>query len=494
MKLTFARKVYLGYIALIAGSMIIGLYAITQLYLLNQTVRAAVTQYISAQQILFNLQEAFLSQTKIEKELQFHANPGLRDQFDRFTSTFQTHLDRLKTVTDLTQAKDAVERLIPLYHEFTLSITTDASEPGKTDLLARFIRDEIGNLKMIYRQGLQNHALIFDRQVRKARETMLWLPLLLTLGGIAIIHTFISLTRKPLRQVREAIKEMVRGNIVQTLPVVADDEIGDLVSAFNQLTWRLQRLDHLKEDFISNLSHELRTPLTSLQEANNLLLEEVSGRLNERQRQLLLIIQDDTKRLLHLTTNLLELSRMRAGMLPLLLEPCNVEELVSDTMEAMRPLARKKGLGLDLVAKHSVDPILIDTTRIRQVIINLLSNAIKFTPEAGRISLRIQKASSRELQISIADTGCGISKDDMEKIFDRFYTDGGFGLGLPIAKQIILAHGGKMWVESEPGKGSVFSFTLPAKDAKFKAKEAVISAHKGRNYEDSLTDNPPVAG
>jgi signal transduction histidine kinase len=220
------------------------------------------------------------------------------------------------------------------------------------------------------------------------------------------------------------------------------------------------------------------------------MLEEVSGSLNERQRQLLLIIQEDAKKLLHLTTDLLDLSRMRGGMLPLQLAPCTLEDLARQALEAIRPLAMKRELHLEMWTEHKVSPIMMDAVRIRQVIINLLSNAIKFTPQAGRISLTVKKASPKEVQVSIADTGCGISKDNLEKVFDRFYTGGGFGLGLPISRQIILAHGGKMWVESEPGKGSIFSFTLPLREDKLKENDRVTTSTTA-NPENPLPTHPP---
>jgi signal transduction histidine kinase len=149
----------------------------------------------------------------------------------------------------------------------------------------------------------------------------------------------------------------------------------------------------------------------------------------------------------------------------------------------------KRDLHLEMWTEHKVGLIPIDAVRIRQVIINLLSNAIKFTPQAGKISLTIKKASAKEVQVSITDTGHGISKDDLEKIFDRFYTGGGFGLGLPISRQIILAHGGKMWVESELVKGSTFSFTLPLREDKLKEKDMVTTSTTAIP-ENSLSTNP----
>ena len=488
MRLTFTQKIYLGFFLLLIGSMSIGLYAIYQLYLVNQDVQTLVSRNLPPQQILLNLHETFLAQSKIEKESQNSKDPKLNEQFNQMAKIFQTDLANLKGALASPQTTGILQRLITLHQEFTESYNTQALDRGKAFMLSRFILDEIENLRTIEeRDLLENHMLV---QVQKARETTVVLLFLLILGGLVILFTVTTFVRKPLRQFRQVIKGIARGNTVKPLPAVADDEIGAIVSAFNQLTWKLQRLDHLKEDFISNLSHELRTPLTSLQEATNLMLEEVSGSLNERQRQLLFIIQEDTKKLLQLTTDLLDLSRMRGGMLPLQLAPCNLEDLARQALEEIRPLAMKRDLHLEMTTEQKVGFIPIDAVRIRQVIINLLSNAIKFTPHAGKISLTVKKASPKDIQVSITDTGCGVSKDNLEKIFDRFYTGGGFGLGLPISRQIILAHGGKLWVESDLGKGSIFSFTLPLREDKLKGKDMVTTSTTA-HPENPVSSHPP---
>jgi two-component system sensor histidine kinase GlrK len=487
MKLTFTKKIYLGFSLLLIGSMSIGLYAIYQLYLVNQSVQTLVSRDLPPQQVLINLQETFLAQSRIVKEPNVNnKDPKLNEQFNELAKTFQSELADLEGTLPSVQAAGILKRLATLHQEFTQSYHAQVMDRGKAFILTRFILDEIENLKTIQEKDLlENHMLV---QVKKARENTTMLLFLLILGGLVILFTVTTFVRKPLRQLRQVIKGIARGNSVKPLPAVSDDEIGAIVSAFNQLTWKLQRTDHLKEDFISNLSHELRTPLTSLQEATNLMLEEVSGSLNERQRQLILIIQEDAKKLLRLTTDLLDLSRMRGGMLPLQLETHNLEDLARQALEEIRPLAMKRDLHLEMWTEHRAGLIPMDSVRIRQVVINLLSNAIKFTPQGGKISLTIKKASAKEIQVSITDTGHGISKDNLEKIFDRFYTGGGFGLGLPISRQIILAHGGKMWVESELVKGSTFSFTLPLREDKLKEKDMVATAAIPEN---PLSTNPP---
>ncbi len=489
MKLTFTQKIYLGFFLLLIGSMSIGSYAIYQLYLINQSVHTLVSRNLPPQQILTHLQETFLAQSRIEQESDINKDPKLKEQFNERAKTFQTLLSNLKGTSVSPQATSIMQRLATLHQEFTQSYNTQALDRGKAYILTQFIKDEIENLKTVQEKDLLENQMLV--QVTQAKGTTLVLLLLLIFGGLVILFTVTTFVRKPLRQLREVIKGIARGGSVKPLPAIADDEIGAIVSAFNQLTWKLQRTDHLKEDFISNLSHELRTPLTSLQEATNLMLEEVSGSLNERQRQLILIIQEDAKKLLRLTTDLLDLSRMRGGMLPLQLAPYSLEDLARQALEEIRPLAMKRDLHLEMWTEYKVGSILMDAVRIRQVIINLLSNAIKFTPQAGKISLTIKRVSAKEVQISIADSGCGVSKDNLDKIFDRFYTGGGFGLGLPISKQIILAHGGKMWVESELGKGSVFSFTLSLREDKLKEKDMATTSTTVSS-ENPLSTHPPV--
>ena len=232
---------------------------------------------------------------------------------------------------------------------------------------------------------------------------------------------------------------------------------------------RLKQLDEMKSGFISHVSHELRTPLASIKEADNLLLEETGGPTTPQQRRFLTIIAQGTNKLMKMIDDLLDLSKMEAGMMKYDLMPADIRPILAHALAEVELLADKKGLRLSSQAGDSLPHAPMDINKIQQVVVNLLSNAIKFTPESGRIEVKADVWRSDHLRVSITDSGIGIPPEFQARIFDKFLDiipEGipgtkGTGLGLSIARHIVQAHGGRIWVESAPGKGSTFMFVLP---------------------------------
>jgi len=243
------------------------------------------------------------------------------------------------------------------------------------------------------------------------------------------------------------------------------------VAVFHDIT-RLKELDRMKSEFISMVSHELRTPLASIMGYTEMLLTEEPGPLTPTQKEFLEISYQSSERLLHIVEELLDVSRVETGRIKLKLETLRMEELVADIVEAMRPAAESKGLSLSLEVRGPIPPLEGDRARLEQVMNNLLSNAIKFTPEGGEVWVRLTREDN-QIEVAVADTGIGIAPEEMPHLFGKFFRAtsaverriGGTGLGLFITKSIVELHGGKIWAESELGKGSTFYFTLPLKRA-----------------------------
>jgi two-component system sensor histidine kinase GlrK len=233
---------------------------------------------------------------------------------------------------------------------------------------------------------------------------------------------------------------------------------------------QLKMVDKMKFDFYSSMSHELRTPLTSIKEGINLLREGAGGAIPEKQRRLLAILSEESKRLIDLVNSLLDLSKMEAGMMTYTFEPGTLAPLIERAATEMIPLieARKIIFKKEIVEKLPV--IKIDREKILQVLRNLIGNAMKFTPEGGRVRV-VARLVNRGVEVSVSDTGSGIKKENLTTIFEKFHQapskhsnpikGTGTGLGLAIVKHVITAHGGKVWAESEPGQGSSFIFVLP---------------------------------
>jgi two-component system, NtrC family, sensor histidine kinase KinB len=228
-------------------------------------------------------------------------------------------------------------------------------------------------------------------------------------------------------------------------------------------------LDQLKSDMISTVSHELKTPLTSLQMVVHLLLEEAVGPLTAKQTELLLAARQDSDRLLGMINDLLDLTRIEQGRVALDQQPADAAELIRDALERYQSAAEDAGITLQSQLEAPLPRVLVDKERIEHVFDNLMTNAMRHTERGGTISLRAA-AVDGTVQFSVADTGEGIPAQFISRVFDKFFRNpgakhqGGAGLGLAIVHEIVVSHGGQIGVESTIGKGTTFTFSLPAAD------------------------------
>jgi PAS domain S-box-containing protein len=249
-----------------------------------------------------------------------------------------------------------------------------------------------------------------------------------------------------------------------------DEFTAELTEANRQLEMRnreVERANRLKTEFVASMSHELRTPLHTIIGFAELLAEELEGPLNEKQKRFAAYIHKDSLHLLELINDILDLSRIEAGRLDLRLGAFDMLEAVEEVMATIRPQAVAKALELEAAVPGRI-ALNADRLRFKEVLYNLLSNAVKFTHEGGRI--RVEAAIEDSVaEISVIDTGVGIPEAEQAPVFDKFYQAGsttrgikeGTGLGLAISKQLVEAHGGRIWLRSEPDKGSRFAFTMP---------------------------------
>ena len=277
-----------------------------------------------------------------------------------------------------------------------------------------------------------------------------------------------------LRELSRSAARMAEGDLAARASVPAGDELGDLAVAFNsmaqqvEMAFRRQKeLEQARRELIASVSHDLRTPLASLQAMVEALNDGVVSDPATVQRYMA-TMQAEISHLSTLISDLFEVSQIDAGALRLQIEASPLQDLISDTLESLRIQADRKGLSLAGEVEKDLPPALMDPYRVQRVLYNLVQNAIRHTPADGTVVLGARDAGS-EIQVSIADSGEGIQPSDLARIFDRFYRgdpartrdEAGAGLGLTIARGLVEAHGGRIWVESEVGKGSRFSFTLP---------------------------------
>ncbi len=224
-----------------------------------------------------------------------------------------------------------------------------------------------------------------------------------------------------------------------------------------------------KSEFLANMSHELRTPLNAIIGFSEVLAQGMFGEINEKQTEYLQDILESGRHLLSLINDILDLSKIEAGRMELELADFDLSQAIQNALTLVRERALRRGIALQHAIDDRVADIRADERKLKQVLLNLLSNAIKFTPEGGRIEVRAAPADGT-VEVSVTDTGVGIAPGDQDAVFEEFRQVGatdkkaeGTGLGLTLSRKFVELHGGKIWVQSEVGHGSTFSFTLPVR-------------------------------
>jgi PAS domain S-box-containing protein len=268
--------------------------------------------------------------------------------------------------------------------------------------------------------------------------------------------------------------------LVHLAPVIWKKEFLGTVSIFRDITHEVE-VDRLKSEFVATVSHELRTPMTSIKGYVDVLLMGAAGALNENQNHFLDIVRTNTERLSVLVNDLLDISRIEAGRVSLSLQPIDLREVADDVVADVKRRSQEENKPMTLTVKSARDlpRVTGDLERVRQILGNVVDNAYNYTPSNGKIHVLLSHKDDK-VQVDVQDNGIGINPADAERVFDRFYrgedplvlATPGTGLGLSIVKQLVVMHGGRIWMESTgmPGRGCKFSFTLPVHSVELEEK------------------------
>jgi signal transduction histidine kinase len=296
--------------------------------------------------------------------------------------------------------------------------------------------------------------------------------------GYAISWSLIG----PVKQMDVRLREIAGGDFAKRVEVTNRDELGTLAGNLNRMNDELGRLyrqlaaaNQHKSEFLANMSHELRTPLNAIIGFSEVLHERMFGDINDKQAEYLQDILTSGRHLLSLINDILDLSKVEAGRMELEVSRFDLPAAVDNAVTLVRERAVRHGITVDCSIDPAVGAVIADERKIKQILLNLLSNAVKFTPEGGRVSVTATPVDgavgpSADIELAVTDTGVGIAPDDQVTIFQEFRQVGsgaqrqeGTGLGLTLTKKFVELHGGRIWVTSEVGKGSTFSFTLPGR-------------------------------
>lgn len=294
----------------------------------------------------------------------------------------------------------------------------------------------------------------------------------------------------PVIRLRDAASRVGKGNFDVRVDVGSRDEIGELSQSFNQMVQALdasfnenkrlvdglvearlmaETASRAKSDFLANVSHELRTPLNAVLGFSEIMRDGMVGPVTDEQKEYLTDIMESGQHLLDLINDILDLSKVEAGKMELEPSEFDFRELVERSLIMFKEKAFKHKMEVGYEAGDEIGTVFADERRLKQVLFNLLSNAFKFTPDGGRIMVRARILPGEQVECSVEDTGMGIKEEDIPRLFKPFEqlettltkVHGGTGLGLALCKRIVELHGGRIWAESEFGKGSRFKFTFP---------------------------------
>jgi signal transduction histidine kinase len=272
---------------------------------------------------------------------------------------------------------------------------------------------------------------------------------------------------QPLRDMASAARRMETGDYSVRVQTRSRDEVGRLAAAFNRMSGELENLEQSRRDLVANVSHELKTPIAAIRAH----LENLLDGVETPDPATLEVMLAQVERLGRLVDQLLDLSRLESGEVPLRLESLPLQSLVDDLISEIGMARPGRGVQVRNDVPADLPALSADRERVHQVLFNLVDNAVRFTPIGGSVTVTARRRNGA-VEVAVSDTGAGIPAEHLPRLFERFYRadparargDGGTGIGLAIARSVVEAHGGQIRAESEPGRGSVFTFDLPAAD------------------------------
>lgn len=485
-KFTIFKRLGLGYLVIVLVVIALGVYSTVKLGQLNQITRSINSIDSETIRIANRLRDAVLSQRAFEKKYVVSKDQDFHLQFLETEKYIEKDLEQISILMDTTEKKWLIGDVKKFYEQF-LSIVQEEVRLIKTnkgysqkkfekekESLADQIIHKLEDVMEKAKEAMDSKIEMSGKIGSQASRVAVIITIVSVIMAILIAFFNARTINRPIVLLIKGTREIAKGKFEKHLTIPSPPEINELADAFNHMCDRLKEIDEMKADLISHISHEFRTPLAVIREAVSLHLDSISTGPIEKQRRLLGIVEEECERLINSVNKILDLSRMDAGMMDYHMEKCRLSHLIEMSVSKIRPIAERKGISLEVKLDGSLPHAGIDSEKIGQVLDNLLDNALKFTPGGGKVSIgaSLQDRKSSEgfsnkekglIEVSVSDTGCGIPEENIQDIFDKFKKlhGKGTGLGLYIARQIVSAHGGDIWVKSEEKKGSTFSFTVP---------------------------------
>lgn len=498
MKIT--TRIIFGYglfIAILLGMAVYQVITVKRIQSINQTLRE--TSFKNALSCVQALWDHELVE-EYTRKLFALADADYLNQLKEFQKDYEKQLTQLKKNAASEEERLEISRLERFWDSFVTDLRLQQqSLPQEGAVLPDSLRDDLDRLGAQTRSVYQSSLRSISAEVEKSRKTSDAAALILGCSAFVALSISILVSffiyrsiSNPLTHLTEGTRAIAEGKFYYRLDTSRNDEFSQLARDFNTMTRRLNELDEMKKDFVSHVSHELKAPLVSMQETIQLILGQIPGPLTDKQKRLLELNLQSGHRLTSMISNLLDLSKIEAGVIEYDLKSQNLVPLVQNAIAEIEVQAYEKQIQVKTALPE--EPLLVecDSGRIVQVIVNLVGNAVKFSPKKGIVQVAVETTKkipdtlprsqrNRVMNpgkgkyyglVTVTDFGGGIPDSDKEKIFEKFHqvkrdkkTAGqGVGLGLAISRTIVEAHRGAIWVEDNPEGGSRFLLLLQPGD------------------------------
>ena len=475
-KFTIFKRLSLGYLIILLVVIVLGVYSTLKLDQLNQITRSISSIDGETIRMANRLRDEILSQKGFEKKYVVSKDRDFHRQFLETEKYIEKDLEYIGTLMDTEpkkrmfgDVKESYDQYLSVVQEEVALIqgnkkySKEIYEKEKDDLANK----TISNLEEVMdtvKASMDSKIEMSGKIGSQASRVAVIITIVSVIMAILIAFYNARTINRPIVNLIKETREIAKGRFEKHLSIPSPPEINELAEAFNNMCDRLKEIDEMKADLISHISHEFRTPLAVIREAVGLHLDSISTGTMEKQLRLLGIVEEECERLINSVNKILNISRMEAGMMDYHMEEYSLPHLIEMSVSKIRPIAERKGISVEVNLDGGMPHARIDVDNISQVIDNLLDNSLKFTPEGGRLSIGVFSNKEKGfIEVAVSDTGCGIPEKNIQEIFDKYKKlhRKGTGLGLYIARKIIHAHGGDIWVKSEEKKGSTFSFTVP---------------------------------
>ncbi|MHB8110940.1 MAG: HAMP domain-containing sensor histidine kinase [Syntrophorhabdaceae bacterium] len=478
-KLNVLTRLIIGFTALFILTLSVSIYSIAKLQEFNKASAYMLEIGEKMQEYKERLSDALLSQISYEKKYAISKDNLLYIRFGASEKDFKKHLNAARGMADTLGSKEILDniaghhsRYVALVEEEALYVKSSKSYPfrkykSEKEKSVEAMIEEIKNLELYVEDDTKDRINGLAKAGTRALRVAVIMACFSLFFGILIAAGITHSIIKPLSVMKKKTREIARGNFADPLTLSSPPEIRELANSFNIMCRKLGEMDKMKSDFFSFMAHELRTPLASIN-AGITLLKKHPERSGQDKEKILTIMSEECTRLIKQVNTLLDLSKMEAGIIDFDFVSRDVKPLLKRAIAEIEPLSASKKIRFEFNETGKEHPVMIDSERILQVIRNLLGNAVKLSPDESTIGIALDEIKGG-IRISISDSGPGIPEEDRLVIFDKYKqaetsisaSIKGTGLGLAISRHIVDAHGGKIWVESELGKGSTFVIFLP---------------------------------